>query len=108
MCIRLLPGLHPWFNLHNLVRHMHNTNGDFSRLWVALALQEVIDPGLQETAQLCVRQPCVGGKQGSTFLFYFVQQLSKEHKEKYQTTESKALTASIGAPSGGCSVTKTA
>lgn len=84
LCISLLPGLHPWFNLHNLVRHMHDTNGDFSRLWVALALQEVIDPGLQETAQLCLRQPCVGGKQGSIFLFSFksVQQLSKEQKEK--------------------------
>lgn len=90
---------------------MHNTNGDFSRLWVALALQEVIDSGLQETAQLCVRQPCVGGKQGSTFLFWFIvfNNYQKSTKKNiYQTTERKALTASIDAPSGGCLVTEAA
>lgn len=68
-----LPGLHSWFNFHHLVRHVYNTDGDLSRLWVALALQEVIDPGLQETAQLRLRQSCLGGRahRAKRSLFWF-------------------------------------
>lgn len=55
----LIPGFHAWFHLHYFVRDMNNTNSHISRLWMALTLQEVIHSGLQETAQLCLRQPYV-------------------------------------------------
>lgn len=54
-----VPGLHAWLNFHHFVRNVNDTNGDFSRLWVVLTLQEVIHSNLQVTAQLCLGQPYV-------------------------------------------------
>lgn len=61
----LIPRFHSRFHLHYFVRDMNNSNSHVSRLWMALTLQEVIHSRLQETAQLCLWQPCVR-KPGNT------------------------------------------
>lgn len=83
-----LPGLHSWFHFHHLVRHMYNTDGDLSSLWVALALQEVIDPGLQETAQPRLRQSCLGGQAHKAihFLFWFDVFNDSQKKQRREIT----------------------
>lgn len=91
-----LPGLHSWFNFHHFVRHMYNTDGDLSSLRVALALQEVIDPGLQETPQLRLRQSCLGGRAHSTVHFYFglmSLQILQKRKTTYMKQKKQPWTA---------------
>lgn len=76
----MLPGLHSWFHFHHLVRHVHNPDGDLPSLWVALALQEVIDPGLKETAQLRLRQSCLD-RQNHSETHFLVLVLRQKHSE---------------------------
>lgn len=51
------PGLHSWFDLHDLVGHVHHADGDLARFRVRLPSQEVVDPRLKVVAEFCLRQP---------------------------------------------------
>ena len=53
-----IPGLHAGLDLHDLVRDVDHADGNLPGLRMALPLQIVVHPHLQEGAQLGGRQPC--------------------------------------------------
>lgn len=54
-----LPGLHAWLDFNHFVRDVDHTDGDFSRLWVVLPLEEVVHSSLQIVPQLGLGKPCI-------------------------------------------------